>query len=46
MRQSEPAMPKIDKATVTIPGTDGVVAVIVDTVTGIRATAGDPKQAV
>ena len=32
MRQSEPPMPKIDKAKVTLPGADGVVAVIVDAI--------------
>ena len=46
MRQSEPAMPKIDKAKVTIAGTEGVVAVIVDTVAGIQATTVDPKHAI
>jgi hypothetical protein len=46
MRQSEPAMPKIDKAKVAIPGPEGVVAVIVDSVTGIPATTSDAKQAV
>jgi hypothetical protein len=46
MRQSEPPMPKIDKANVVIAGADGGVAVIVDTVVGIQATTVDPKHAI
>jgi hypothetical protein len=46
MRQSEPAMPKIDKANVAIAGNDGIVAVLVDTVVGIPSTAVDPKHAI
>ena len=43
MRQSEPPMPKIDKAKVVIPGTDGVVAVVVDTVATLQQGMVDPK---
>ena len=46
MRQSEPPMPKIDKAKVAIPGSDGVVAVIADAVPGIMPATVDPKHIV
>jgi hypothetical protein len=46
MRQSEPPTSKIDKAKVTIPGGDGVIAVIVDAVPIIQAGAVDPKHVV
>lgn len=46
MRQSEPPMPKIDKGGVAIPGANGVVAVIVDTVAAIQSVTVDPKHAV
>jgi hypothetical protein len=43
MRQSEPPTAKIDKAKVTIPGGEGVVAVIVDAVPVILPGAVDQK---
>ncbi len=46
MRQSEPPMPKIDKVKGTIPGGEGVVAVIVDGVPVIQPGAVDPKLVV
>ena len=44
MRQSEPPTAKIDKAKVTIPGAEGVVAVLVDAVPVILPGTGDPKN--
>ena len=49
MRQSEPPMPKIDKAKVPIPGTEGGVAVMVDTVAAIKpakSIRNTPSQSV
>ena len=44
MRQSEPPLPKIDKAKVLIPGTEGVVAVVVEAVPTLHKGIVDPKQ--
>ncbi len=43
MRQSEPPMPKIDKPIVTISGTEGAVAILVDVVPGMQPTTVDQK---
>jgi hypothetical protein len=46
MRQSEPPAAKVDKAKVTIPGAEGVVAVIVDAIPVVLPGTVDPKHIV
>jgi hypothetical protein len=46
MRQSEPAVPKIDKSNGTLTGGEGVVAVIAEVVPALQPTTVEPKHAI
>jgi hypothetical protein len=44
MRQSEPPLPKIDDADLSLPAGDVVVAVVAETIPAIKRTAAAPKR--
>jgi hypothetical protein len=46
MRQSEPAMPKVDKPGPGLPGADGVIAVVAEVVPVLQHGTIDTKRAV